>query len=181
MPDKKIKSKKGFTFIEVVVSVSIFVIIIAASTEAFSNWIDNYRKVRGLQESLENAQYSMNEMAKILRTSSVINQGPLFVQAYDYSQEVCVHYKLSGGALMLAISAGTIDDCKAKVFVAGEFVQMVSGTVSGGFVAIPSSSTAGSEKVGKITIMLNIKKGTADSVKLQTTVSLRDYQESNIQ
>ncbi len=181
MPDKKIKSKKGFTFIEVVVSVSIFVIIIAASTEAFSNWIDNYRKVRGLQESLENAQYSMNEMAKILRTSSVIDQGLLFVQVYDYSQEICVHYKLSAGELMRAESAGTINDCRAKVFVANEFFQMASGTVSGGFEAIPSSSAIGSEQVGKITIMLNIQKENSDLVKLQTTVSLRDYQESNIQ
>lgn len=186
MNRRKIKNKKGYTFLEVIVSVSIFVIIIAASTDAFSNLIGSYRKIRDFQESVENVQFAMNEAAKVLRTSSIVANGNSFVQAFDYSQEICVRYEIIGGQLMrayesMAANVDPLSDCSVRSFAANEFLKMTTGSISGSFSAIPSSSVSGSEEVGKVTIMLNIQKGDADSIKLQSSVSLRDYEQAGIQ
>lgn len=186
MSGKKIKTKKGYTFMEVIVSVSIFVIIIAASTSAFSNLFNNYRKIRDFQESMENVQFAMNEIAKVLRTSSIVDNGDSFVQAFDYSQKICVRYQISGGQLMrayedMAASSDPTSECLLWNFAADEFFKMTTGTVDGGFSTITSSAAVGSEEVGKVTIMLNIQKGASETMKLQSSVSLRDYEQSGIQ
>lgn len=183
----KIKNKKGYTFLEVIVSVSIFVIIIAASTDAFSNLFNNYRKIRDFQESIENVQFAMSEIAKVLRTSSIVDDGNSFVQAFDYSQEICVRYEINGGQLMrayddsMATSIDPLSDCSARNFAADEFLKMTTGSISGSFSTVSSSSVVGSEEVGKVTIMLNIQKGDSELIKLQSSVSLRDYEKAGIQ
>lgn len=182
----KIKNKKGYTFLEVIVSVSIFVIIVAASTDAFSNLFNNYRKIRDFQESIENVQFAMNEIAKVLRTSSIVDNGNSFVQAFDYSQEICVRYEINGSQLMrayedMAASIDPLGDCSVRNFAADEFFKMTTGSISGSFSTVRSSSVVGSEEVGKVTIMLNIQKGNSESIKLQSSVSLRDYEQAGIQ
>lgn len=172
--------RKGFALIEVVITISIFSMLMVSFAEIFGSAMNNSVKIKNFQKNTESAQFSINEMAKVFRTSAIVSQDPTSVQVMDHSQENCVKYQISGGKLQramvnLAGSASQVTDCTSKVFVVADFVDLISASVSGSFTAVPSDDTAGSEKAGKVTILLNIQKTASDFVKLQTTVSLRSF------
>lgn len=176
------KTKNGFTLIEVIIALFIFILIMSSSAIFFSNLFKNYGDARDVQENIENAQYAMNLMAKTFRTSSVaIDGSPSYVQVLDYSQnDTCIRYSFSVSGLMKTIgSSGTdLSTCEGDDLSGGGDL-MTDGEVSGYFDIVKSDGTPGSKQVGKITTSMTITKGISN-VNLQTTSSLRDYVESGI-
>ncbi|MCK4635439.1 MAG: prepilin-type N-terminal cleavage/methylation domain-containing protein [Candidatus Moranbacteria bacterium] len=107
------KKQKGFTLIELMVSIFIFMIIISLVIEIFGKQVVASRHARVLQRNIEDADFAMNYVAKTLRTSSLptseegIGNGTAsgssadqslgtiytdIVYAYDYSQKSCFKF-----------------------------------------------------------------------------------------
>ena len=175
-------NKKGFTLVEVIIAMGIFVLVMSSSTVIFSSAFNSYREARNILESVESSQYAMNIMAKTFRTSSVMSGGGNSVIVYDYSQEKCFEYEFSSSSGSLNRSEGVPDDPDDNPLdtcsPSGSGSPVTSDNVSGTFQVIPTDEDG--EVVGKITVSMTITEGSANPVHLQTTTSLRDYVESGI-
>jgi prepilin-type N-terminal cleavage/methylation domain-containing protein len=171
------KKLQGFTLIEVLVSLFVFVIILTATSQIFSQAFFGYRSTKSVQRDVENAQYSLNTMAKELRTSSIVNpaSGPVSSQSvkfYDHSQGICFQYRISSSMLQVArVAVASATDCAAAGL--GSFTTISTGVISGRFIVTPSSIAP--VQVGKITVSLEISEGPTHTARIQTSASLRDY------
>ena len=184
--------KHGFTLIEVVVAIGIFVIIASASSAAFTAMFGAYKGARNLNENLKNSQHAMNLINKTLRTSTVISPSAdgesSTVTVYDFSQGECFKYDFTGTSLYESRGAVVMSSGNYTCPSLGSMTKMTSGVVEGRFNVIRSvgsedSSGPVSEKVGRITTAMKISNGGGSykkTVNLQSTVSLRDYDVSNI-
>lgn len=177
---KKTGREKGFTLIEVIVAMAIFVISSAAISGIFSNIYLSYRKAKTIQADLEKMQFSMNLMAKELRTSSIASTtADTQVRIYNYSQGKCFTYEFSGTNLQVSektpVGANDADKITACANDSdyGAAVNLARGITTGKFEVVNSVANLVS---GKVTVFAEID----GSVKIQTTVSLRDYAISEI-
>lgn len=187
--NKKINNKKGFTLVEVVVAIGMFVIIIAASSGIFARLFKSYRGAKNVNENMKNAQFALNLMSKTFRTSSVkyyIAGGGNAIIVYDYSQSSCIRYVFNGTALTKATAAVTESNCVNGASFSAATV-MTSGAVTGSFYARDSrgnDSDNSSTRVGLVTVNMRITSGgavdTGSSARIQSTSSLRDYTVSNV-
>lgn len=120
------KKQKGFTLIELMVSIFIFTIIMSIVVEIFGKQVVTARNARVLQRNIEEASTAMNYLAKTLRTSTLpttesveaIEKGNLkqspetdyvkIIYAYDFSQRLCFKFAFEGkpgqGKLMMYTS-----------------------------------------------------------------------------
>lgn len=190
--------KHGFTLIEVVVAIGIFVIIASASSAAFTAMFGAYKGARNLNENLKNSQHAMNLINKTLRTSTVISPSAdgesRTVTVYDFSQGECFKYDFTGNSLYESRGAVVMSSGNYTCPSLGLMTKMTSGVVEGRFNVVtseggvytnPSGDVIGpkSVKVGRITTAMKISNGEGTYkkiVNLQSTVSLRDYDVSNI-
>lgn len=195
------KKLKGLSLIEVVASIGVFSLMMVAVAGIFSSSISSSRTNRVVERNLENAQFVMNEMAKELRTSTVVNPTSVTatfaspdtqssIRFYDYSQSKCIQYNtvtVSGNTVITrAIPSLAIADpvaCAGATMDTAQF--MTIGDVVPSFRVVTSWDGAGDStlaRVGRVTMIFVVKeKPTApQSVTLQTTVSLRDYANSGI-
>ncbi|MDX9913149.1 MAG: type II secretion system protein [Candidatus Moranbacteria bacterium] len=190
--NKKINNKKGFTLVEVVVAIGMFVIIIAASSGIFARLFKSYRGAKNVNENMKNAQFALNLMSKTFRTSSVkyyIAGGGNIIVVYDYSQSSCIRYVFNGTALTKANTtiAVTESNCHNGASFVSPAIVMTSGAVTGSFYARDSrgnDSNNSSTRVGLVTVNMRITSGgavdTGSSARIQSTSSLRDYTVSNV-
>lgn len=104
------KRQKGFTLVELLVSIFVFMIIMSIVIEIFGKQVVVARNARVLQRNIEEASKAMNYLAKTLRTSTLPNENnkgefkpsalaqnsqTKYVQtiyAYDYSQGTCFKF-----------------------------------------------------------------------------------------
>ncbi len=188
-----VKRIPGFTLIEMIVAVGVFSVMMSVIVGAFSSGALTYRESKDFQRNLESAQYSMNTMAKHLRTSTVVSPSVPDADAseiafYDYSSNRCFEYRLNANVLEARwVSAadpddvkGSVDICRTSGAVGGSWAEMTSGEVDGSFRVIPSDDgSGGSKRAGRVTIMLTVRRdgGTDGRLEsfMQTSVSLRDY------
>ncbi len=187
---------RGYTFLEVMISVSLFLIMTAAVSASFTSGFSAYRDARAIQKNLETAQFAVNTLAKSLRTSSIVRtsaplgtanfyRGIIF---YDYSQDRCFEYAIDTNSHQLkarwaskaaiASADSSLDplvDCGAYTF-SGAFAPLTSEYVDGVFYVI-SSVPSGTKKFGRVVISLTVKKDATSGSRatVQTSVSLRDY------
>lgn len=186
---KKISKKnKGFSLVEIIVAMFIFVIMMTATVAFFGKSMFSYRSARAIQKDLESAQFAMNLVAKSLRTSTVFGSGiTTDVKIFDYSQGKCIEYKFESSALKYSwgVPAGANDEekkinCPTTSMSAPQ--SITAGTVTGLFNVVPTSSGV----VGKVTISMKVCPETGcsgnpkDEAKIQSTVSLRDYKEAGL-
>lgn len=174
-----IRSKKsaGFTLIETLVSMFIFVLVMASVSQIFTKAFSGYRYEKSTQESLESAQFAMNTMAKELRTASISSSSSSLIKFIDYSQNTCFDYEIIGTTLTVESKAGTkVADCGSGGY--GASAVVASGIVSGSFLAVSSNTM----QVGRVTISLQVGGATASAQtsNIQTSVSLRDYNVSGV-
>lgn len=171
--------RRGFTLVEVTVSLAIFSLVMAAVSEIFASAFTGYQTARTAQKDMEAAQFAMNTLAKELRTSSITNYGASYIKFFDYSREKCVRYEFSSNSLQMKQQTMTDFDTCSTTGISGTVTPMTTGTVSGSFDAIPSTKIpAGS--VGKVTISIDVCDrdcGSPDAhhARIQSTSSLRDY------
>lgn len=171
------KKLKGFTLIEVLVSLFVFTIVMTAASGIFASSFSGYRYSKNIQRDVENAQFIMSILAKELRTSTVVSPTGITnsssaVQFYDHSQGRCFNYRINGGAIQVA-SNNAIDAGDCSGMSPSPFTTISTGTVSGSFYIVTSRDIP--KRVGRMTLTLNIREGSTHSADIQTTVSLRDF------
>ena len=174
------KKLKGFSLIEVMVSMGIFSLMMVTVAGIFSSSIQSARANRNIEHDLENAQFVMNDIAKQLRTSTVVGSSPTSVRFYDYSQGKCIEYRRNSGSnLIERAGVTTTRDLCVPALSLGTFVVATIGDVVPTFAVIPSVLDT---TVGRVTMVFVVKEKTTSvrSVRVQTTVSLRDYVESGV-
>lgn len=168
--------KKGFTLVEIVVSLFIFSILMISIAQIFTEAFSGHRYAKNLQRDIENIQYLSGILSKELRTSTIVDpngsqEGVTSVQFYDYSQGLCIQYRIRGTDLEVAKeNAASPVACNGMNL--SNFTVASSGTLSGSFDVIPSSASP--RTVGRVTFTLRLQEG-AHSAVVQSTVSLRDY------
>ena len=175
---------RGFTLIEVIVSIAVFLIVMTAVTNTFTSGFSNYKSVKKAQKNLEDVQFAMNLIAKELRTSTVVvpatNHTVSTIRFYDYSQGACIEYVIRATQITKAKKniASLINpalDCAGSMGTATPLVQVGSAPgalISGHFFVRPSVSGS---VAGKVTISLQIRESATQIARIQSTVSLRDY------
>lgn len=169
----------GFTLIEVIVSLFVFTLAMASVTQIFGSAFSGYRATRNVEQDIENIQYTINIMAKELRTSSVVSASgsQQSVKFFDHSQGRCFRYRIRVAErdLQVASAASTgVADCNGLNPAA--FATISTGTVTGSFQVTPSAAIGGpATRVGKVTIAFQIAEDATHFARIQTTVSLRDF------
>lgn len=66
------EKKEGATLLEVIISIFIFSLIMVSIMQIFGSSFLIYRKARITQKNVEEGQHVINEMTKVLRTSSIV-------------------------------------------------------------------------------------------------------------
>lgn len=181
------KNKGGFTLLEVMVAVSIFALLMTASASIFANAFKAYHNARAIQKDLENAQYTINLMAKTIRTSSVMSLGSNNINIYDYSQSKCIRYGLlSGNTIKTSSSNPSTPGDKSTCSFGGSLTDLSNVSVENLSFSGGQSLKLPSPLVGKVTISMKICASSGctgqekDAVQIQTSVSLRDYSEAGL-
>ncbi len=138
------KKQKGFTLIELMVSIFIFLIIVALVIEIFGKQVVVSRHARILQRNIDDAEFAMNYLAKTLRTSTLPtspegedgsanqNLGTAYVQtlyAYDYSQGKCFKFAFEDDSLIVYSVEGNVVQEKYDSGGATEKVEINRGNL----------------------------------------------------
>lgn len=180
-----IVNKNGFSLMELMVSMFVFSVIMAAVVGVFAQSASSFRRAKDIQRNLEDAQYAMNLMAKTIRTSSVEYDYTENLDIYDYSQSKCIRYSHSDETKKIKygeISADDPDSCSDLDSIT--LSDLISGYVNSvSFDVTPSEVPTAPDPgiVGKVTISMEVcatadcEAMEKDKVRIQTTVSLRDY------
>jgi Tfp pilus assembly protein PilW len=191
MSIEKAKQKnklKGFSLIESLIATFIFVMITIMVMETFFSVIESRKRVRMIQQDIEDARYAMEIMAKSLRMSSVFSsdgtQGN--IDFYDYSQKKCFRYRIADNKVKVQ-TAGSTEDSTYRFVTGCESIWTGESDVTNGNVRELSfnveKSVKGSggvpNKLGHVTISMKIcyenECDNNDSALIQSSVSLRDY------
>ena len=192
-----------------ITSIGIFSLMMVTIAGIFRNSISSFRSNRVIERNLENAQFVMNEMAKELRTSTVLGTvvdgtftsgaGTVAspyngskIKFYDYSQSLCLEYQYDGTTAIRKRSntvgtfvAATLENDCTTALATASWAPVTTGYTLPSFIVVKSTDGAGNSAnavVGRVTIVFVVKEKAAatQSVTLQTTVSLRDYVRSGI-
>jgi Tfp pilus assembly protein PilV len=180
------KYKKGHTFIEMIIAMFISVLIMVAVSAVFSRFLLSYRSAKGIQRDLEGAQYSMDLLAKNLRTSSVVSSGTNEIKFYNYSGPSCIDYKVIQNKLQMASATDNSNDqTDKKVWCRdlplSNFSDINGPTVNNLNFSVTLTSLGSTNTIGRVTISMEICSNAScsgsqnDKARIQTTVSLRDY------
>jgi len=185
MKKNKTTKLKGMTFVEAIIGIFIFGVVMIAVTNIFTSSFNGYKKAEKMAKNIENAQYAMSVMTKSLRTSKIHFISASAILAYDYSEVACNEYSFSGGQITRKknqIAYLGLGDCDLGTSVATPITtQFMQGSFSGAPSANDTAPIA--DTMGKVTIRVKVcseancpVNSKNDTANLQTTVSLRDYQ-----
>lgn len=181
-PPRDKKNPKGYTFVEIIVTMFVFVVVMVAVAGIHSSLTKTNRKAVLTQRDLEQAQYALNLMAKTIRTSSIVTscatppctRQDLVVFDNSRSSNRCVKYSLNANTIETGTAdSATKEACESATIALAEMI----GTYVDSLNFYVTSPIAGS--IGKVTIVMRICSTSActDEARLQTTVSLRKYKE----
>ncbi|MFZ1736127.1 MAG: prepilin-type N-terminal cleavage/methylation domain-containing protein [Candidatus Moraniibacteriota bacterium] len=91
------KNSRGFSLLEVLLATFIFSIIMVGVTSYFVSITVANQNTKRLQQNLEDIQFTMNRVAKSLRTSVFISSPSSHssqeIRVFDYSQSLFLRYK----------------------------------------------------------------------------------------
>ncbi len=181
------QKKKGFSLIEVLISIFIFAIVITAASSILGRATYGYKSARVNQQVMEDAQFAMSRITKSLRTSSVISVGTAGqdIIIYDYSRDggACIRYSLVSGVITeevepLDYATDDVLNCGVGIFDGNtQRADLTQFPVTGSFSAVASDYET---RVGKVSMVFSMEGAQASILRLQTTVSLRDYDVSGL-
>jgi prepilin-type N-terminal cleavage/methylation domain-containing protein len=183
---KKKKNYRGFTFIEMMISLFIFSLAAVAFTTAFAGFIKAQARARFVQQNVESVRSAMEIMAKNIRTSTVRSDetDTDHITILNYSQSKCIRYDITGSNIFVKEENVAADaTCATMESGSAGTSSLLSGeaTLEDGQFSVTKTDPAG-PTMGKVTITVKVSAGganaNADTVTVQTTVSLRDYKET---
>lgn len=170
----KVKSKKsklyGFTIVELLVAMTLFVILITIAAGGFVRAIRTQQAIVSLIDANNNASLALEQMAREMRTgTSFVGIGPgeiQFVNAYGQ----IIHYRLNAGVIEKGTDNG--------------FGSVVYNSITAGTVKVSNLSftlldaTTNPGYPPRVTIAFTISTTNAYlqgvSTNIQTTVSARN-------
>jgi prepilin-type N-terminal cleavage/methylation domain-containing protein len=185
--------RQGFTLIEIIIAVSIFSIVIISLAGIFSSSIKGYRIAKATQKNLEDAQFIMNQMVKILRTSSIDSGSTSSeLKIYDYSLSRCYRYRFENNKIQISFIPDSIpvdtpnpigwcNDHEGSFSVYNDMANFY--VKNGQFFSVSSNKIAGNEKLGKVTVSMELCQDAEcleDRIRIQSSASLRDYYNAGI-
>lgn len=199
------KKLKGLSLLEVMVSMGIFSIMMVAVSGIFSSSMTSSRANRVIEHNLENAQFVMNEIAKELRTSTIVNPSDASfgapvtqdaIRFFDYSQGLCIAYTKTtvdgNNVIQFAFAAsaapGQSGGCDSSTSLSTPITKTTGDVVPKFRIVTSSNGTVGgvpnprNARVGFVTMLFTVKEkaSASQNITLQTSVSLRDYVNSGI-
>jgi len=178
-------TKKGFSLVEMLVSIFIFSILMALIGGTFAGFYKNYSRQKKTQKDIENAQYVLNSITKRLRTSAIISPSNKtnfslsdsnFLDTYDYSLGQCIRYSLENNIMKYSISVAP-DPASCNFDDNTYFLELSSNNINR--VQVISKPTGGSNDKGWATIVFYVQQDTASpgldtsEIPIQSSVSLR--------
>jgi len=173
----KIKKQKGFSLLELLVAIFIFSVAVLVASIIFAKSMQTYRNSNNIQNNLENAQFALNLMAKVIRQGQAVEvlSGNKEIKLYD--GEKCRGYKFDGdNKLKTGSSSGLCDS--STITYNETLVENVDKKVSK-FILKETDLVNSPKQVGLVTIFIKLCSDTAclksDKMTLQTSVSLRNY------
>ncbi len=181
--------KKGFTLLELLISLAVLSILMLATTEIFAESFGSYQATKRIENNISDAQFLMNSIAKELRTSTVVSPtgdgSTQSIKFFEYSKSECVQYRFNSGNQSLEVArtapGSSFASCNNTTSLSG-FSRVGIGRVTGSFYSLPSrDTTPGPQRIGRVTVTLSIQAGGANSIALQSTTSLRDYGNAELQ
>ena len=169
---------KGFTLVEMLVSLFIFSIVATIVIASFVQMVKVRQETKTIQQDMEDARTAMELMAKNIRMSSKVSSSGSAIYMFNNSQGECISYEISGGAIKqsaMTVPAGSDGSyCVSNNFNPNSYVSISSSDiVSPSSFSVTSTSLT---EMGKVTMEFTVQNG-SDKENIQTTVSLRDYAE----
>jgi prepilin-type N-terminal cleavage/methylation domain-containing protein len=183
-------SRKGFTLIELMVAMFIFVMIMGAMVAVSFAGFRSYGKSKAIKTVTEDVGFAINSITKDVRMGKIENYYKLgvgstvpldgglksyLVVSRNRGGKVCYHLETTFLGIQENIGAGNscssaATDYKKIVDLAGTGMTFAS---TSGFYSLATDTTIR----GWVEINLNIKDPTmeTDSISVQTIVSSRDY------
>lgn len=186
------KNLPGFSLLEVLLATFIFSIVMVGVTSYFVSIAAANQNTKRLQQNLEDIRFAMSRVAKVFRTSVVVSptssQDVAEIRVFDYSQSQCLRYAFEGSGMVeysMTLPAGQPDEklwcagLNPAAFTSNTLVSVENGaTLKGRFAVVPSDDgSGGSELAGRVTMNATVTRQN-DASTVQTTVSLRNYQET---
>ena len=174
---KKIKKLAGFSLLELLISMFIFILMIVASVSVFSGVVFARKNARDIQKNLEEGRTAIEAMAKNIRMSTRLQTyggNNKNIRMFNNSQGVCIAYSFSGSSLRTATYNPpdvSDPDCSSVPALS----NIVSGGIDGRFSVTTTDATGSPKRIGKATVNLIISSGVSVQ-HMQTSVSFRDYE-----
>ncbi len=181
---KNIKKYKGFSFIEMMVTVFVFSIVVTTSLAVFVNVSTTQKRSEEVQKHMEDLRLTLELMAKNIRMSSVDVSGTGVQEVqdlyfYNYSQGKCINYCITNTNIYsreIEVTRSDYLDCHDAFLgnceTNGFSMINLDSEIAGNFRVIPTDETpTGNAGLATVSIEFNDSED-----KMQTTVSLRDYQ-----
>lgn len=151
---------KGFTIIEMLIAVTVFVVVITVSLASFLNITDVQRKAEAFRSINDNLNFSLETMAREIRTSTNYNVGTdgTSITVNNVSNEN-VTYRLNNNRVERSTNGVNFLAMTAPEIIVTKLLFMKSGL-----------------RQQRVTIIINGSSGTTKTksyLNLQTTVSQR--------
>lgn len=175
------KTKKGFSLIEVIMAMFIFVLMMLTVTSVFATMVKTRRKALSTQRNMEDIRYVMEFMAKNIRMSSVDGLSGLNkIYIYNYSQEKCMFFQFNSSDKKILFgetpqgSRIAYPDCSSNSISYPESELAFFGEANKISKVIFYYEPFGDSSLGQVTILIGME---GQQENAQTTVSLRNYNE----
>jgi prepilin-type N-terminal cleavage/methylation domain-containing protein len=172
-----LSNRKGFTMLELLISVAILSLIMLATVLIFSRSFGSYQRAKALEKNVSEAQFVMNLLSKELRTGTVVlptspSASTSIIKFFDHSRGACIQYAFTNGNLeVVRVEGSTLAVCNNTSQLSGSTVTVAN--VAGSFAVVPSTVTP--QSVGRVTITVVITSNDLRTTAIETTTSLRDY------
>ncbi|MDB5190225.1 MAG: putative Type pilus pilin [Parcubacteria group bacterium] len=119
MSTLRIQGKRGFTLVELIVSIGLFIIVLTIVASAYLSLISLNRKARATNDLVSNLSYVVEAMSRTIRTGTNYQCGGLggtncatfgnSTFSFTDDQTRPVTFSLAGGAINQSIAFGTPD------------------------------------------------------------------------
>lgn len=103
---KKLKSQKGLTMPEMLVSIGLFTVVITATSAAFLSALRTQKQIIALLNASENASYALEVIARDLRMGTTFFSPVKESITFLNSKNQAVVYRLNNDAIEKAVGSG---------------------------------------------------------------------------
>ncbi|MFZ2303771.1 MAG: type II secretion system protein [Minisyncoccia bacterium] len=171
----KLRDKKGFTLIEMTVSLGLFTIIMFIATSAFLSIVNTDRKARSVRIAADNLNIALEDMSRRIKTGSTYNCGGGLGTADCPTPLSLFAFTEQDGTTRTTYSLSLSDNA---IFRGAERITSPEINITGLKFLVSGSNPPPDTKQPMVTIVIDgsLGAGVASSTfKIQTTVTQRVY------